>query len=77
METFRERRRAYRYPSVYCERKSHKGIIIGKGGAMLREIASSRAPISSLLGCRSLQCWVKVREDWRNNRASLRSFGYE
>jgi len=82
VETFRERAGGGLIDisvSIYCERKSHKGIIIGKGGAMLREIASlARADIESLLGCRVfLQCWVKVREDWRNNRASLRSFGYE
>lgn len=64
---------------IYCERKSHKGIIIGKGGAMLRDIASmARADIERLLGCRVyLQCWVKVREGWRNSRSSLRNLGYE
>lgn len=63
---------------IYCERKSHKGIIIGKGGAMLKKIASAaRADIEDFLSCRvNLQCWVKVKEDWRNEERFLRNFGF-
>ena len=63
---------------IYCERESHKGMIIGKGGAMLKKIASqARQDIEHFLGCRvNLQCWVKVREDWRNRENIIRSFGY-
>ena len=52
---------------IYCERKSHKGMIIGKGGQMLKKIASAaRMDIEELLGVKvNLQCWVKVREAWR------------
>ena len=63
---------------IYCERASHKGMIIGKGGEMLKKIATqSRREIERLLGCRvNLQCWVKVSEDWRNRENVIRSFGY-
>lgn len=63
---------------IYCERESHKGMIIGRGGAMLKKIASqARQDIERFLGCRvNLQCWVKVREDWRNRENIIRSFGY-
>ena len=54
---------------IYCERKSHKGMIIGKGGA--------RMDIEELLGVKvNLQCWVKVREDWRDNELQLNSLGF-
>lgn len=63
---------------IYCERKSHKGMIIGKGGSMLKKIASAaRADIEELLGTRvNLQCWVKVREDWRDNEQWLNNLGF-
>lgn len=63
---------------IYCERKTHKGIIIGKNGAMLKKVgASARPEIEALLDCRVfLQLWVKVKEDWRNNPAQIRNFGY-
>ena len=63
---------------IYCEHKSHKGIIIGKGGQMLKKIASAaRMDIEELLGVKvNLQCWVKVREDWRDNELQLNSLGF-
>ena len=65
--------------AIYCERKSHKGIIIGKQGAMLKEIgAAARYEIQRLLGGKVyLELWVKVKEDWRNNPNQIRNFGYE
>ena len=63
---------------IYCERKSHKGMIIGKGGQMLKKIASAaRMDIEELLGVKvNLQCWVKVREEWRDNELQLNSLGF-
>lgn len=63
---------------IYCERKSHKGMIIGKGGQMLKKIASAaRMDIEELLGVKvNLQCWVKIREDWRDNELQLNSLGF-
>ena len=63
---------------IYCERKSHKGMIIGKGGQMLKKIASAaRMDIEELLGVKvNLRCWVKVREDWRDNELQLNSLGF-
>ena len=65
--------------TIYCERDSHKRIIIGKQGSMLREIGSeARSDIEKLLGNHvNLKLWVKVRPDWRNNAADLRTLGYE
>lgn len=67
------------HATIYCERASHKGIIIGKQGAMLRTIgAEARRDIETLLGTHiNLQLWVKVREDWRNRMDDLRTLGYE
>lgn len=64
--------------TIYCEKESHKGMIIGKGGAMLKRIGSlARADIEELLGGKvNLQLWVKVKEDWRNQERFLRNFGY-
>ena len=63
---------------IYCERKTHKGIIIGKNGAMRKkEGAEARTEIEELLGCKVfLQLWVKIKEDWRNHPAQIRNFGY-
>ena len=63
---------------IYCERKSHKGIIIGKNGAMLKKVgASARPEIEALMDSRVfLQLWVKIKEDWRNSPAQIRNFGY-
>lgn len=64
--------------SVICERDSHKGIIIGKGGAMLKKIGSeARREIETLLdGKVNLQLWVKVRKDWRDSELYLKNYGY-
>ena len=63
---------------IICEKRSHKGMVIGKGGQMLKKIGSAaRADIEELLGARvNLQCWVKVREDWRDNDQLLNSLGF-
>ncbi len=67
------------HATIYCERASHKGIIIGKQGAMLKSIGTAaRIDIESLLGVHvSLQLWIKVREDWRNRNDDLHTLGYE
>lgn len=64
--------------TVYCEKASHKGMIIGKNGARLKEIGTAaRAQIEQMFGCRAdLHTWVKVREDWRNRQGLLNRFGY-
>ena len=64
---------------IFCERDSHKGIIIGKGGAMLKKIGSyARQDMEKFFGCRvNLKIWVKVKEDWRNREGILRSLGYD
>ncbi len=64
--------------TIYCERASHKGIIIGKQGAMLKRIGSeARADIEALLDAHvNLILWVKVREDWRNSASDLQTLGY-
>jgi len=64
--------------AIYVERDSQKGIIIGKRGAMLREIgARARQDIEEMLGSKIyLELFVKVREDWRNKESMLRSLGY-
>ena len=65
--------------NIYCERDSHKGMVIGKGGAMLKKIASAaRMDCEEFLGCRvNLQCWVKVKSDWRDNEFLLNNFGFK
>ena len=67
------------HANVYCERASHKSIIIGRQGAMLQRIGSqARADIERLMGTKiMLKLWVKVREDWRNRESDLRATGYE
>ena len=67
------------HADIYCERPSHKSIIIGKRGAMLGKIGSeARADIERLLATQVLlKLWVKVREDWRNRAGDLRALGYE
>ena len=64
--------------TIVCERDSHKGIIIGKGGSMLKQIGShARKEIESLLDCRvNLQLWVKVKKDWRDSDFLMKNFGY-
>ncbi len=65
--------------NIYCEKKSHKGIIIGKGGQTLKKIASeARAECEEFLGARvNLQCWVKIKDDWRDNDFLLNNFGFQ
>jgi GTP-binding protein Era len=65
--------------TIYCERESHKGIIIGKGGKMLKEVGiKSRADIEKLLDCHvNLQLWVKVKDDWRNRENILKTMGFD
>jgi len=63
---------------IYCEKDSHKGIIIGKNGSMLKRIGSAtRHEMETFLGCRvNLQCWVKVKKDWRNKESAIRMMGF-
>lgn len=64
--------------TIFCEKASHKGIIIGKNGAMLRKIGElARVDIEKFMGTKVfLQTWVKVKENWRDSMAQLRNFGY-
>ncbi len=64
--------------TIYCEKASHKGIIIGKNGAMLKKIGeAARNDIETFMGTKVyLQTWVKVKENWRDSRSLLRNFGY-
>ncbi len=64
--------------TIYCEKASHKGIIIGKKGAMLKKIGElARADIEAFMGTKVfLQTWVKVKENWRDSQAQLRNFGF-
>lgn len=64
---------------IYCERKSHKGMIIGKGGRKLKGIGkSAREEIEALLGTKVyLELWVKVKENWRDSDIALSNFGYK
>ena len=67
------------HANLYCEKASHKSIIIGKGGSMLGKIGQeARQDIEKLLDTKvMLKLWVKVREDWRNRAGDLRTLGYE
>ena len=64
--------------TIYCEKASHKGIIIGKNGAMLKKIGeSARQDIEAFMGTKVyLQTWVKVKEKWRDSQHLLRNFGF-
>ena len=64
--------------TIFCEKASHKGIIIGKQGSMLRKIGEmARADIEAFMGTKVfLQTWVKVKENWRDSQAQLRNFGF-
>ena len=64
--------------TIYCEKASHKGIIIGKGGAMLKKISTlARTDIEAFMGTKVfLQTWVKVKEGWRDNLNLIHNFGY-
>ncbi|MCI6255401.1 MAG: GTPase Era [Clostridiales bacterium] len=65
--------------TIYCEKDSHKGIIIGKGGAMLKKISTlARQDIERFMGAKVyLQTWVKVKENWRDNLNLIHDFGYK
>ncbi len=65
--------------TIYCEKESHKGIVIGKGGEMLKRISTSaRKELERFFGCRvNLKCWVKVKEDWRNREGLIHNFGLD
>jgi len=65
--------------TIYCEKQSHKGIIIGKNGAMLKKISSdARKDCERFMGTKVfLQTWVKVKENWRDSDFLIRNFGYE
>ena len=65
--------------TIVCEKNSHKGIVIGKGGAMLKKIGSSaREEIEKLLERKvNLKLWVKVRRDWRNSEVLVKNYGYD
>ncbi len=64
--------------TIYCERESHKGIIIGKQGSMLKKIGTrARMDTQNLLGSQvNMKLWVKVKKDWRDNDFLLKNFGY-
>lgn len=64
--------------TIYCERSTHKGIIIGKGGSMLKKISTyARQDMEKFFDCKvNLQTWVKVKEDWRNREVLLNNFGF-
>ena len=65
--------------TIYCERETHKRILIGKNGSMLKKISTySRQDMERFFGCKVfLQTWIKVKEDWRNSMQQLRNFGYD
>lgn len=65
--------------TIYTEKESHKGIIIGKKGAMLKKISThAREDMERFFACRiNLQCWVKVKEDWRNREGLIHNFGLD
>lgn len=64
--------------TIYCEKKSHKGIVIGKNGQMLKQVATAaRQDCEQMLGAKvNLQCWVKVRDRWRDNESLLNRMGF-
>lgn len=65
--------------TIYCERETHKGIIIGKGGRMLKKISTfARQDMERFFDCKvNLQVWVKVKEDWRNREGLIHNFGLD
>ena len=64
--------------SIVCEKESHKGIVIGKGGAMLKKIGSeARREIEQMMDTKvNLQLWVKVRREWRDSELYMKNYGY-
>ncbi|MDO5448486.1 MAG: GTPase Era [Clostridia bacterium] len=65
--------------TIYCERESHKGIIIGKNGAMLKKVSTyARQDMEKFFDCHiNLQCWVKVKEGWRDREGLIHNFGLD
>jgi GTPase len=65
--------------TIYCEKESHKGIIIGKKGDMLKRISTrARIDMENFFGCKiNLKCWVKVKEGWRNREGLIHNFGLD
>ena len=65
--------------TIYCEKDSHKGIIIGKKGEMLKRISTrARVDMENFFQCKvNLQCWVKVKEGWRNREGLIHNFGLD
>lgn len=65
--------------TIYCEKESHKGIIIGKGGEMLKRVSTkAREDMEKFFMCRiNLHCWVKVKEGWRNREGLIHNFGLD
>ena len=64
--------------TIICERESHKGIVIGKGGQMLKRIGTSaRIEIENLMDTKvNLKLWVKVRKEWRDSELYMKNYGY-
>ncbi|MFI3170231.1 MAG: GTPase Era [Faecalibacterium sp.] len=82
VESFKEKEgknKIFIEANIYCERESHKGMIIGKGGEMLKKISSAaRLECQEFLGCYvNLKCWVKVKADWRDNEYLLNNLGFK
>ena len=67
------------HADLYCERASHKSIIIGKQGSMLKKISTmAREDVERFMGTKVyLETWVKVKENWRDNLNLIRSFGFD
>jgi GTP-binding protein Era len=65
--------------TIYCERKSHKGMIIGKNGSMLKKVSTyARQDLEDFFQIKvNLQCWVKIKEDWRNREGLIHNFGLD
>lgn len=65
--------------TIYCERDSHKGIVIGKGGSMLKKVGeAARIDMENFFGCKvNLKLWVKVKENWRNSDVTIHNFGLD
>ncbi|MBP1580797.1 MAG: KH domain-containing protein, partial [Oscillospiraceae bacterium] len=64
--------------TILCEKSSHKGMIIGKQGSMLKKIGTqAREEIETFMDCKiNLKLWVKIREDWRNSSSAMRDLGF-
>ena len=80
IESMKYRKKMYDIEAtIVCERDSHKGMIIGKNGAMLKKIGSqARVEIEEMLECKvNLQLWVKVKKDWRDSDYLIKNFGYD